>query len=153
MIKYCLRKWIKNEDKLKKFFEQDKNLENYDYLDLVKNTVDIILNTKIEEYKEYLWDIDGITVIDNGDYQGTLLFLIPEDTYQPSECEYLMTYVNYGSCSGCDTLQYIQAYYNDKEYQVKELMSLCKDIICNIIKPYNYGWRNEEEFNTVEMED
>ena len=95
--------------------------------------------------------------MDNGDYQGTLLFLIPCDTYQPSEYEYLLTYVGYGSCSGCDALMSIQS---DGDYgekltngQVRDIMCLCLNIIANMIKPYNSGWRNEEQFNTVEFKE
>jgi hypothetical protein len=29
-------------------------------------------------------------------------------------------------------------------------MSLCKDLVCNTVKPYNSGWRNEEIFDSVE---
>lgn len=29
-------------------------------------------------------------------------------------------------------------------------MSLCKDILTNTIKPYNYGWRNDSKFDQVE---
>ena len=97
-------------------------------------------------------DLEKITEIDNGDYQGTLLFLIPFDTYQPFEYEYLMTFVGYGSCSGCDTLQSIQHGYHQKltEGQVNDFMTLCKDILTNTIRPYNCGWREQEVFNQAE---
>lgn len=64
-----------------------------------------------------------------------------------------MTYVGYGSCSGCDTLQAIQDYGKDpiSEDQLNDFMALCKDIVTNMIKPYNSGWRNEEEFTEVEV--
>jgi hypothetical protein len=51
-----------------------------------------------------------MTVIDDGDYQGTQIFIIPTDTYQPSVKDYVMTDTYYGSCSGCDTLQAISGY-------------------------------------------
>lgn len=47
-----------------------------------------------------------IHCINDGDYQGTLLFLIPDNTYQPSNYWYVRVY--YGSCSGCDTLEAIR---------------------------------------------
>jgi hypothetical protein len=47
-----------------------------------------------------------IHTINDGDYQGTLLFVIGADGYQPSD--YWFVKVGYGSCSGCDTLQAIQ---------------------------------------------
>ncbi len=56
-------------------------------------------------------DPDRITEIDHGHYQGTLVYIVAEDGYQPST--YWATTVNYGSCSGCDTLQAIQGYSSD----------------------------------------
>lgn len=143
MLKYCKDKWSKNEELLRQALSFEE-LDCLGYKDLVKLTVKWILNGGENDFQN--WDYNNITCIDNGDYQGTLLYLIPKNTYQPAEYQYLMTYVGYGSCSGCDTLQSIQF----KDCEVSEYMKLCKDIVCNIIKPYNYGWRNEEEFDIVE---
>lgn len=149
MLKYCLRKWDENKKKLEEELLKDPELNTCEYKHIVEKVVEIILNTNEKE----LWNSAGITEIDDGDYQGTLLFLIPRKTYQPSEYEYLMTYVGYGSCSGCDTLQAIQEYGKGpiSEDQLNDFMALCKDIVTNMIKPYNSGWRNEEEFTEVEV--
>lgn len=48
-------------------------------------------------------DFENIHEIDDGEYQGTLLFVIPEHTYQPRD--YWLVKVGYGSCSCCDTLK------------------------------------------------
>lgn len=144
MLKYCKDKWSKNEELLKQALSLEK-LDNLDYEDLVRLSVKWILNSG--ENNRGNWDCDNIKCIDDGDYQGTQLYLIPKNTYQPEEYEYLMTYVGYGSCSGCDTLQSLQMGNVDVDGYVK----LCKDIICNIVKPYNSGWRNEEEFESVEL--
>lgn len=147
MLKIMVEKWDKNKARLE---EKLKNMQmTYEYKDLVKITFEQIYN-----YEERNWEMlntKDITEIDNGDYQGTLLYLIPFKTYQPTETEYLMTYVGYGSCSGCDTLLGITGYDTEKlpnKKQLKELMMLCKDIIQNTIKPYNYGWRNDGKFDT-----
>lgn len=50
----------------------------------------------------------NIHTINDGDYQGTLVFVISEHGYQPYT--YWVTKVSYGSCSGCDTLE---AIYSD----------------------------------------
>ena len=99
------------------------------------------------------WSVNKIKEIDDGDYQGTLLYLIPEDTYQPDSSEYLMTFVEYGSCSGCDTLQGIQCFLGvrSRDKSIDDLMSLCKDLICNMIKPHNTGWGHDEKFDTIEI--
>ena len=159
MIKYCIEKWDKNKDLLRSALDNNKllnhilnesrddPLEYLEYKDLVKLTVMFILNDENE------WDANKIKEIDDGDYQGTLLYLIPEDTYQPDSSEYLMTFVDYGSCSGCDTLQAIQCFLDTKsrDKSIDDLMNLCKDLICNMIKPYNTGWRHDEKFDMIEI--
>ena len=154
MLKYCLKMWDKNRDKLQKDIESDTKLNSCDYKYLVEKVISIIFNDEDADYN-HKWDAGNITAIDNGDYQGTLLFVIPKDGYQPDETDYLITFVNYGSCSGCDTLLAIQEWKENAkptEEQVKDYMTLCKDLVCNIVKPYNSGWRNEKEFEQVEME-
>ena len=57
----------------------------------------------------------NIHVIDDGDYQGTLLYIIPEKGYQPSE--YWAVKVSYGSCSGCDTMESIRSDYEPEHWE------------------------------------
>lgn len=154
MLKYCLNKWNQNQKVLEAKLKTDSTLNSCDYIDLVKLVVDCILNDDqpINRYNGKIsWNSEKITIVDNGDYQGTQLFMIPLNTYQPCEYEYLMTYVGYGSCSGCDTLQAIQSWNDDllTEKQVKDFMTLCKDLLTNMIKPYNGGWRFDEDFEEV----
>lgn len=147
MIKICKERWDLKKDDLKNKLKEkiDKcNDEIFwsldlDYFNLVKLTFDVVLN-----HDELEIDTSNITKIDNGNYQGTLLFLIPFDTYQPSYNEYLMTYVYYGSCSGCDTLQSILI-SDDKEEILNDLVNLCKDIIMHTINPYDH----DEMFESV----
>lgn len=146
MIKYCFNRWNENQQKLRHQLQTDISLNECDYEYLVKLVTKFILGKE--------WDAENIAVIDNGDYQGTLLFLIPQNTYQPAEYEYLMTYVGYGSCSGCDTLQAIQSFrFNTplEPEQVNDFMKLCKDLVTNMIRPYNIGWRASSEFEPVEI--
>ena len=158
MLKYCLKKWHENRDKLEAAIRKDAKLNDCDYTYLLKLLVEHVLNGgDCGVCNEYKLQANYITKIDDGDYQGTFLFLIPEATYQPSAHEYLMTYIYYGSCSGCDTLQHIQSlWYNDEpvpEEAIKEFMMLCKDFIMNMIKPYNYGWCHEDEYDPVTMDE
>ena len=149
MIKYCLNRWNENQQKLRQQLETDTSLSGCDYEYLVELVTKFILGKE--------WDAENITVVDNGDYQGTQLFLIPRDTYQPSESEYLMTYVGYGSCSRCDTLQAIRDWSIDDRLlepeQVEDFMKLCKDLVTNMILPYNIGWRASSEFEPVKIEE
>lgn len=154
MLKFCKDKWYENKDKLEAAIMIDTKLNHCDYRYLVELIVKYILNPSIKDnYNKF--DTDAITVIDNGDYQGTVLFVIPRKTYQPSASDYLLTYSWYGSCSGCDTLLAIQ-YCNDNvptERQVKDYMALCKDLVCNIVKPYNLDWRADEDFVEIAQVD
>lgn len=149
MLKIIIEQWDKNKDILKEELK-NINLNDIDYKTLVKMAFQYVYNTNNEDNSV---DIERINQIDDGDYQGTLLYTIPFDTYQPAEYQYLMTYIDYGSCSGCDTLLSIIG--TDKgipsEEQLKDLMILCKDILQNTIKPYNHGWREYDEFKQVEV--
>lgn len=152
MIKIMKDRWSKNNNKLRTALAERTDLNTCSYKDLVKLTFEHIFNSTSDEFCSDRLDIKHITEIDNGVYQGTCIYMIPFDTYQPCESEYLMTYVGYGSCSGCDTLMSIQDWGDDKltENQLNQFMSLCKDIVCNTIKPYNIGWRQDDAFDQVE---
>lgn len=89
----------KNRDEIRKALGDE---EHNSYGDLLK----IALKTMQDEEDSYGDpDPDKIHEIDDGEYQGTLLFIVPEKTYQPDT--YWVFKVGYGSCSGCDTLQAI----------------------------------------------
>ena len=53
--------------------------------------------------------------IDDGDYQGTLVFVIGAKGYQPST--YWYTKIDYGSCSGCDALEDAWGYGDNHDYE------------------------------------
>lgn len=80
-----------------------------DYTDIVRLVVETI-----NPGADYgLPDADRIHRIDDGDYQGTLVFVIAEVGYQPNDYWYVR--VGYGSCSGCDTLQAISESWDDEK--------------------------------------
>lgn len=151
MTKFCLNQWNKNKDKLRAVFKTEIQWDTCSYKDLIVAVVENVLNN---DNPSEQWDATRIHEIDDGDYQGTLLYLIPMITYQPAEYEYLITFVEYGSCNVCDTLQNIQSLgeYSAKtlnEEQVELYMTLCKEILANIKKPFNTGWRHDEKFDEV----
>ena len=160
MIKYALKKWDENKDVLRNAIQQTEKDKRctWDYKEIVKLVCRYIFNENVSR-EEPMINVDGITMIDNGYYQGTLLFMLPFDAYQPAEYEYLMTYVGYGSCSGCDTLQCIQVADEDDETEkemVDSYLGICKDLVSNTIRPYNTGWRNDmiyEPVNSSSSED
>ena len=154
MLNICKRKWDKNKDKLEKTLRENQSLNRCDYLYLVKTVVDVILNdeTATEEFKNY--NTERITEIDDGEYQGTLLYVIPKKTYQPSDYDYLMTSVGYGSCNVCDTLQAIQGYgiFPTTEEQYADYMNLCLHLIQNMVRPFGGDWDTSDDFKTCEVD-
>lgn len=126
MIKEFVNAWNKNKDKLREYFETHEQIEYVDYGKLVNLILDLVVNPEID-YGEWI----NVRELDDGHYQGTLVFIFHRKTYQPSISDYAFTYVDYGSCSGCDTLQRIWSYHHGlpSEQQVKDYMTLCLHII------------------------
>lgn len=158
MLRILKDKWAKNEallrEKLSKIDFDDYGSEYRNYKGLVALTFETIYNDGDNADLQCSYDnlnCTGITEIDDGDYQGTLLFLIPFNSYQPSEYEYLMTYIGYGSCTVCDTLQRILC--DDGEERTSGLLNLCRYFVVNAIKPYNDGWRYYNAFEQVKFEE
>jgi hypothetical protein len=128
MITKLVKQWEENKHKLEEYFKTTKQDEYDSYETIVKKVFEICL----PEATDYSgWNLDKMTVIDDGDYQGTQIFIIPTDTYQPSLEDYVMTDTYYGSCSGCDTLQAVSGYDYDlpTEEQVKEYMTLALHLV------------------------
>ena len=119
--------WFKNKSRLKEELMNYDDIEYCDYHELLEMTIKHIINNSETNYYEKFLNEDKIRKIDDGDYQGTLIFIIPKATYQPTEDEYYVTFVDYGSCSYCDTLQAIQYgnTYENKEAQIDDFMTLC----------------------------
>lgn len=103
------------------------------YEEIVKAVIDVI-----NPEKEYdLPDSNRIHQIDDGDYQGTLLFVIAACGYQPSDYWYVK--VDYGSCSGCDTFQEIYFGSGDNDsiptkQQAKDYQTLALHIVQDLKK-------------------
>jgi hypothetical protein len=128
MITELVKQWEENKHKLEEYFKTTKQDEYSRYEAIVKKIFELCI-PKATTYSG--WDLDRMTVIDDGDYQGTQIFIVPTDTYQPSVEDYVMTDTYYGSCSGCDTLQAIIEYDYElpTDEQVKEYMTLALHLV------------------------
>jgi hypothetical protein len=129
MIKDFVDRFMQNKDALRTKFEADFP---HEYKDIVKAVVEIIT---AKEYTAHDIDPERIHEIDDGDYQGTLVYVIGTKGYQPYNYYYVK--VDYGSCSGCDTLQAIEAEHScaaDKKQSIDDLMTLALHIVQGIKK-------------------
>lgn len=96
-----------------------------DYLEIVQHVIEILGDD--DAYSNP--DPNRIHQVDDGDYQGTLVYVIAEKGYQPSAYWYVR--IAYGSCSGCDTLQAIWGYTDGKPTpdQTSQYMTLSLHVL------------------------
>ena len=125
MRKELTTQWEERKELLRNYFATTNQSEYCNSnIDILTKIFELVLTD--EPVK-----LDNIETIDHGDYQGTLLYVIPFDTYQPSEYDYYFTAVSYGSCSGCDTLQGINDYESGlpTDEQVEDYMTLALHLV------------------------
>lgn len=123
MIDEFVKKWEAGKAEIESVF---KNSHPREYKDIVKAVVTVLGSGSDYDVP----NPERIHVIDDGTYQGTLLFVIPAKGYQPDK--YWAVKVAYGSCSECDTLEFIQSYDDDdppRPEQVKDYMTLAMHIV------------------------
>lgn len=130
MIKKFVEKWDKYKGNLENYFRNTRQEEYQDYKDIVKALFENVINKDETDFWNK-FNLEEMTLIDDGDYQGTQIFIIPLDTYQPDINNYVVTNTYYGSCSGCDTLlgisNYEQGLPTDK--QIKDYMELALHLL------------------------
>ena len=92
----------------------------------------------------------------SSEYQGSLLYVIPKNHYQPLFSDYLLTYAEYGSCPLCDLLEGICESY-DKEHPEEtadSLMSLCLHLLQRCKIPYAFDeYVSDSDWEVREMTD
>ena len=129
MIQEFVNRFMDKKSELR-FMFSEKHPE--DYKDLVQKVISVLHDPS---------DVDAIDPgrvheIDHGDYQGTLVYVIADDGYQPDTYWYVK--VGYGSCSGCDTLEAICSFVDcdDKptSQQVDDYMTLALHIVQGLKK-------------------
>jgi hypothetical protein len=123
MIEAFTKAWFANLHTMREKFTA-KHPE--DYKEVVRSVVEMLADASDDYDKP---DPERIHEIDDGNYQGTLVYVIGGSGYQPSRYWYVK--VSYGSCSGCDTLEAIRSYRDESpdEEQVREYMTLALHIV------------------------
>lgn len=123
MIEEFTKAWFANLHAMReKFTAQHPE----DYTAIVRAVVQMLAAASDDYDKP---DPERIHEIDDGHYQGTLVYVIGCAGYQPDKYWYVK--VGYGSCSGCDTLQAISGYSSEppNDTQVSEYMTLALHIV------------------------
>ena len=120
MIKEIVDKWEANKELIRQAFIL-KQPENYG--ELVGTVIAHITNGVGP-------DPQRIHEIDDGDYQGTLLYVIASKGYQPSSYYYCK--ISYGSCSGCDTLQAVMFDSDNKDKEIEGYVQLALHVVQNL---------------------
>ena len=139
MIKEFINAWNRNRYILASYFKTHNQNEYDSYEKIVKLIFDVVINPEIMKNHgepdsielrlniSPAFDTDDILVIDNGNYQGTKIFVLHRKVSLPYLEDYIYTNTYYGSCSGCDTLMKINRYGEGlpSEEQIKKYMTLC----------------------------
>lgn len=138
MIQTYMTHFLERRDVCKTFLRELIAAGDYPtYLDILKTVIrtlnsdeGIPLKSKLDYCRgEKMLDPDRIQEIDWGDYQGTLLFVVGAEGYQPSD--FYTFVVDYGSCSGCDLLQAI-LYEQEPERKIDLLFDLARNMLSSM---------------------
>lgn len=135
MIKEFISKWWQNKDNIEHYFRSIQKIESLEYIDIVKALIENVLNVDAGEKQKISTDIHEI---DDGYWcQGMQMFIVRNDTKDPTLSDYFFADNYYGSCSGCDTLMGITKYSEKPatEEQIKKLMTLAFDLLRSF-KPF-----------------
>lgn len=136
MIGHFVEQWYENKHELESFLEKDyeqsenKRFWGMDYEYLFRKVFELVVTEPREirtpfdqRWNNYSWDWDRFQVINHGEYQGELVFIMVPNVYQPSlDKDYYFTSVMYGSCSHCDTMAHVQEVVETKEEKIQALM-------------------------------
>lgn len=135
---------VKNKRNPSKFIPEERGLRNWvrHQQKLVKALFEQVINPYLKDSGKTVYNLERIHEINDSKYQGCLLYVIPLDNYEPSSCDYVLTFAEYGSCPVCDTLEGIWEYYriaNNPDETVRDLMNLCLHLLQHCKIPYSYN--------------
>ena len=142
MLNFVVEKWYKYKKDLENYFQSHKQSdyaeEYYDFLKITLLTIFPEVDNCDNNITKHTFCVDDIQAIDFCNYSGTLIFVFHLPVYDPDLTETFYTTVDYGSCTGCDTLMRI----SNKELkerptmaQTQAYMQLALNLVQNI-KPF-----------------
>lgn len=115
--------WDKSRDNIR-----TRLVNEYDNIDEYKDLLIIILTEFAKTEKED-FDVEDFHICEHrvGDYTGDIVFVYVFG-YRYWDPDLYICKIEYGSCSGCDSLLAAHS-YNDKEKGVDALLTLCLHIV------------------------
>lgn len=130
MLDFIKNSWAENNKKLDVALKKllDKKGCSIDYFDLFKVQVDVVVNSY---FPRPILDTNKILVYVPPRVDPELVFVIgvvpgPNHDFWINDLDIYKTYVQYGSCSVCDTLMNLFDTYNYNDNRlVKGLKSVC----------------------------
>jgi hypothetical protein len=124
MILHYVKQWEERKHLLEQWLTKN---EPNSYQDIYETLFRLVVTKpNDDEYSE--WDWKRFVKIDDGSFQGTEIYILCSNVYQPELTDYIFTSVEYGSCSACDTFQWIEM-LQDKEERVKQYMTLALHMV------------------------
>ena len=124
MILHYVKQWEERKHLLEQWLTKN---EPNSYQDIYETLFRLVVTKpNDDEYSE--WDWKRFVKIDDGSFQGTEIYILCSNVYQPELTDYIFTSVEYGSCSACDTFQWIEM-LQDKEERFKQYMTLALHMV------------------------
>ena len=122
MIDEFVERWEENKSELREHFSSE-------HPDRYKDVVRKVVEALHDPARYQTPDPNRIHEINDGDYQGTLVYVVGAAGYQPHTYWYVR--IAYGSCSGCDTLQAIRNYSHEPptDQQAEDYMKLALHVV------------------------
>lgn len=112
MDMFYIKQWQEKKGELRKYFQRTTQGEYDEYGKILEVLLTVCVCFSDENGNG--WDLNRIVEIrTEGHYSGDIVFVIP--TVFSDIKNYAITAVEYGSCTGCDTLCRIQG--NDRRYK------------------------------------
>ena len=131
MINSIIEQWDLNNHNLKQYFESTEQREYCDYKEILSLIFELVVEKVDKDGVSFTIQKENIRTIDDGEYEGTIIYIIPIDRPFIDVSDYLITDNYYCSCSGCDALLSISDCESKKpnEIQVKEYMTIALHLV------------------------
>ena len=131
MINSIIEQWDLNKHNLKQHFESTDQREYWSYKKILELIFDLVILKVDKDDVSFTIQKENIRTIDDGEYEGTLIYIIPIDRPFIDVSDYLITDNYYGSCSWCDILLSISGCESKKpnEEQVRQYMTIALHLV------------------------